>query len=53
MSDNIKECVIKLLQSDLKTTNNNIEELLNIAYDNNKKELINEKKKVLGDNNGK
>lgn len=53
MSDNIKDCVIKLLQSDLKTNNSNIEELLDIAYEKNKKENINEKKLVLGDSNEK
>ena len=53
MSDNIKDCVIKLLQSDLKTNNSNIEELLDIAYEKNKKETINEKKLVLGDSNEK
>ena len=53
MSDNIKDCVIKLLQSDLKTNNSDIEELLDIAYEKNKKETINEKKLVLGDSNEK
>ena len=53
MSDNIKDCVIKLLQSDLKTNNSDIEELLDIAYEKKKKETINEKKLVLGDSNEK
>lgn len=53
MSDNIKDCVIKLLQNDLKTNNSDIEELLDIAYEKNKKETINEKKLVLGDSNEK
>ena len=53
MSDNIKDCVIKLLQSDLKTNNSDIEELLDIAHEKNKKETINEKKLVLGDSNEK